>query len=177
MRRTQVRRLALALLLAAPGLARAGGLAVGDVAPDFALEGSDGEVHRLSDLRGERAVVLAWYPKAFTSGCTIECRSLAKHGDEIRSFDVAYFMASVDPLEESAAFAKSEEADFPLLSDPTKETAKAYGVLGPYGVAQRWTFYIGKDGKILFVDREVKPDSAGADVAAKLAELGIPKKR
>jgi peroxiredoxin Q/BCP len=177
MRRTQVRRLALALLLAAPGLARAGGLAVGDVAPDFALEGSDGEVHRLSDLRGERAVVLAWYPKAFTSGCTIECRSLAKHGDEIRSFDVAYFMASVDPLEESAAFAKSEEADFPLLSDPTKETAKAYGVLGPYGVAQRWTFYIGKDGRILAIDTQVAPATAAEDVAARLAELGVEKRR
>ena len=66
---------------------------------------------------------MAWFPKAFTQGCTIECKSLAANGDKIRKFDVAYFMASVDPLEGEGgnlAFAKSESADFPLLSDPDK---------------------------------------------------------
>jgi peroxiredoxin Q/BCP len=54
--------------------------------------------------------------------------------------------------------------------------AEAYGVLIPIvGVARRWTFYVGKDGKILFIDKDVKVDTAGADVAAKLGELGIPK--
>ena len=55
--------------------------------------------------------------------------------------------------------------------------AEAYGVVMPVvGVAKRWTFYIGKDGKILAIDKEVKVDTAGADVAAKLGELGVPKK-
>ena len=126
-------------------------LKVGDTAPDFTLQGTDGKAHKLSDYRGKQAVVLAWFPKAFTQGCTIECKSLAANGDRIRKFDVAYFMVSVDPLEGEGgnlAFAKSESADFPLLSDPTKETATKYGVLNPKGMASRWTFYIDKAGKI-----------------------------
>jgi thioredoxin-dependent peroxiredoxin len=64
-----------------------------------------------------------------------------------------------------------------MLGDPDKTAAEPYGVLMPaVGLAKRWTFYIAKDGTILFVDRAVKPDSAGDDVAAKLAELGIPKR-
>jgi len=65
-----------------------------------------------------------------------------------------------------------------MLGDPDKTAAGPYGVLIPLiGLAKRWTFYIGKDGRILFIDKEVKPDSAGADVAKKLAELGIPKRK
>ena len=75
------------------------------------------------------------------------------------------------------AFAKSLELDYPILSDPTKETAKAYGVLSERGFANRWTFYIGKDGKILFIDDKAKPITHGADVAAKLKELGVAEKK
>ena len=68
--------------------------------------------------------------------------------------------------------------DYPLLADPETKAAEAYGVRIPIlGLAKRWTFYIGKDGKVLYVDKEVKPDSAGEDVARKLAELGVPKKK
>ncbi len=70
-------------------------------------------------------------------------------------------MASVDAVEDNKGFAEKEKADFPLLSDPTKATAKAYGVLNPNGLARRWTFYIGKDGKILGIDKEVKPQDVG----------------
>jgi peroxiredoxin Q/BCP len=148
---------------------------VGDTAPDFSLAGSDGKTYSLSDLRG-RAVVVAWFPKAYTSGCTIECKSLAENGHLIRAYDVAYFMASVDALEDNKGFALQHKADFPLLSDPTKETAKAYGVLGTMGFAQRWTFYIGEDGKILAIDKEVEPATSAEDIAAKLAELGVDKR-
>ena len=99
-------------------------LKVGDQAPDFTLQASDGKTYKLSDFKGKKAVVVAWFPKAFTSGCTIECKSLAENGDKIRKYNVAYFMASVDPLEDNKGFAEKEKADFPLLSDPTKETAK-----------------------------------------------------
>jgi thioredoxin-dependent peroxiredoxin len=75
------------------------------------------------------------------------------------------------------AFAQSLDADYPILSDPTKETAKAYGVLSERGFANRWTFYIGKDGKILFIDKDVKAKSHGADLAAKLKELGVAEKK
>jgi thioredoxin-dependent peroxiredoxin len=71
-------------------------------------------------------------------------------------------------------FAESLELDYPILSDPTKEVAKAYGVIvGEKTTASRWTFYIGKDGKILYVDREVKPGAAGQDVLARIKALGI----
>ena len=68
--------------------------------------------------------------------------------------------------------------DYPLLSDPSKEVAKAYGVVDvdqPF--ASRWTFYIGSDGKILYIDKHVSPASHGRAVADKLGELGVPRKR
>ena len=168
----------LGLALATPAYAE---LKVGDPAPDFTLAATDGKTYKLSDFKGKQAVVIAWFPRAFTQGCTIECKSLAANGDKIRKFDVTYFMASVDPLEGekgSKAFAESEKADFPLLSDPTKATATAYGVLNPSGTfAQRWTFYIGKDGRIAAIDNAVKPASSAEDMIAKLGELKIDPRR
>src|SRR5690606_29912799 len=95
-------------------------LQVGDPAPDFALQASDGNTYRLADFRGKQAVVLAWYPKAFTKGCTIECKSLAENGHLIRAYDVQYFMASVDDVDTNSRFAEAQQADFPLLADPDR---------------------------------------------------------
>lgn len=151
-------------------------LKVGDMAPDFSLQGTDGKLHKLADYRGKKAVVVAWFPKAFTQGCTIECKSLAANGDKIRKYDVAYFMASVDPLEGEGgnmAFAKSESADFPLLSDPDKSVATKYGVLSARGFANRWTFYIDKSGKIAFIEKNVRPATSAEDMIAKLGELQV----
>ena len=86
-------------------------------------------------------------------------------------------MASVDDPETNKKFAESTEADFTLLSDPSKQTANAYGVIPPgKEYASRWTFYIGPDGKILDVDRSVKPGTAGEDMAARLGSLGVKKR-
>ena len=149
----------------------------GAMAPDFTLQASDGNSYTLSDFRDKKAVVLAWFPKAYTHGCTIECKSLAKNGHLIKQFDVVYFMASVDPIEDNIGFAKETEADFPLLSDPSKATAEAYGVLMPVvNVAKRHTFYIGKDGRILKIDTGIRPATSAEDMAANLAELGIVRK-
>lgn len=149
-------------------------LKVGDAAPDFSLQGSDGKTYKLADFKGKQAIVVAWFPKAFTRGCTIECKSLAENGHLIKKYDVTYFMASVDPVDENAKFGAEHKADFPLLSDPTKQVATAYGVLnGERGFANRWTFYIGKDGKILSIDKEVKPDTSAQDMAATLGQLGV----
>ncbi len=107
----------------------------------------------------------------------MECKSLRESGEDIRAFDVAYFAASVDPVDVITKFAKSLDADYPMLADPDATAAKAYGVVSPdRQYPQRWTFYIGKDGTILHVDRAVKPASAGADVAKRLSELKAPKK-
>jgi len=101
----------------------------------------------------------------------------------IREFDVAYFMVSVDTLEDNTAFAKKESADFPILSDPSKETARKYGVLADYSkfmlgeVANRWTFYIGPDGKIRDIDRQVNPGNSGTEVVARLKALKAPTRR
>jgi peroxiredoxin Q/BCP len=173
-----MRRLSMLVLVvfAAAAVAPAAELAVGDKAPDFTLQGSDGKTYKLSDYRGKKAVVLAWFPKAFTSGCTVECKSLAANGDKIRKYDVAYFMASVDPVEGekgNKAFAESEKADFPILSDPTKEVSTAYGVLNERGMSSRWTFYIDKDGRIAAIDKAVKPATSAEDMLAKLAELKV----
>jgi peroxiredoxin Q/BCP len=144
------------------------------MAPDFQLQGTDGNSHRLSDFRGKEAVVMAWFPKAYTRGCTIECKSLTENSDLLKQIDMTYFMASVDKIEDNIGFAKQQEADFILLSDPTLDAAKAYEVLGNYGVAMRHTFYIGKNGKILAIDMAVNPATSAEDMAAKLIELGIP---
>ncbi len=158
--------------------AATGELKVGDQAPDFRLQGTDGRTYRLSDFKGRQAVVLAWFPKAYTSGCTIECKSLAEHGDLIRKYDVTYFMVSVDPLEDNEGFAAQQHADFPLLSDPTKQTAGAYGVLNPVlGIARRWTFYIGLDGTITAIDKQVNPATSAEDMASKLGQLGVAVRR
>ena len=168
---------------------------VGDMAPDFSLQGTDGKTHKLSEYRGKQAVVIAWFPKAFTQGCTIECKSLAENGDKIKQYDVTYVMASTDNIEDNTKFAKAtsvtlqgrgggaatvvekKEADFPMLADPTKEVATKYGVLMANGqVANRWTFYIDKTGKVAAIDTKVNPATSAEDMLAKLAELKVAKK-
>ena len=80
-------------------------------------------------------------------------------------------MVSVDDAETNKKFAAEHEADFPILSDPEKTVANAYGVLGTTGFARRWTFDIGGDGKILSIDKAVRTGTAGEDHAAKLNEF------
>jgi peroxiredoxin Q/BCP len=86
-------------------------------------------------------------------------------------------MISVDTLEDNTKFAQMHEADYPILADTSKEIANKYGVLMAKGFANRWTFYIGPDVKILHIDKAVKPASAGADMVAKLGELGVAKRK
>jgi peroxiredoxin Q/BCP len=150
---------------------------VGDDAPDFTMQGTDGKTHKLSDYKGKQAVVLAWFPKAKTPGCTLECKSFREFGKELRGYEVAYFTASCDTPEFNKEFSDMHKLDFPILSDPDKSVAKAYGVVHDQRlVPERWTFYIGKDGKILHIDKEVKTAVHGKDVAAKLDELKVAKK-
>ena len=96
----------------------------------------------------------------------------------IRKFDVAYFTASCDDAETNKKFAKSLELDYPILSDPDREAARKFGVVTKErNVPFRWTFFIGADANILYIDKEVKAGSHGADIAARLKELGVTEKK
>jgi peroxiredoxin Q/BCP len=163
-------------LLGTPTRAAADEPKVGDKAPDFSLPGSDGKTYALSDVKGKQAVVIAWFPKAFTGGCTQECKSIHENSAKLKALGVAYFTASVDTPEQNEKFAKSLEVDYPILSDPGKKVAEAYGVVhDDRKVAERWTFYIDKDGIIRAIDKDVQKhtDSAGEDIAAKIKELKL----
>jgi thioredoxin-dependent peroxiredoxin len=149
-------------------------LKVGDKAPAFSLEASDGKTYTLEQYKGKSPVVIAWFPKAFTKGCTKECKSLKENSKALKDLKIAYFTASVDTSEKNTEFAKSLDLDYPILSDPDKSVAKEYGVMNESrGVTNRWTFYIDKEGVIKAIDKEIKVDKAGTDVAAKVKELGL----
>lgn len=102
------------------------------------------------------------------------------NGKELKRFNAAYFTASCDPADGARgniSFAKSLDLDYPILSDPSKKTAKAYGVVTltrPF--PHRWTFYIGKDGKILKIDKKVRAGNDGANAAEALETLGVDTK-
>jgi peroxiredoxin Q/BCP len=145
-------------------------LSVGDQAPDFKLQASDGKTYQLSDFKGKKSVVLAWFPRAFTKGCTIECKSLADNGHLLKEFNAQYFMASTDELSKNKEFAQETKADFPLLSDANGDVAEAYGV-SFMGYAKRHTFYIDISGKIVMIDRNVRPATSAEDMAKHMERL------
>lgn len=164
---------ALGLGLGPAGTARGDGPKVGDQAPAFEMKGSDGKTYTLAQFKGKRAVVLAWFPKAFTGGCTAECKSLRENGDLVRPLKVAYFTASVDTPDQNRKFAESLDLDYPILSDPDKSAAKAYGVLNERGMASRWTFYIDKDGVVRAIDKKVNTAQAASQLAEKVKALNM----
>ena len=107
----------------------------------------------------------------------MECKALRDSDREIRNYDVAYFMASTDNIEDNTGFAELHEATFPILADPTKTMCESYGVISPRGYASRWTFYIDEQGLIQKIDKEVKPVEAGAKLVENMELLNFPKVR
>jgi thioredoxin-dependent peroxiredoxin len=104
----------------------------------------------------------------------MECKALRDSAEALSQYDIAFFAASVDDLQTNTRFAEELELNYPILSDPEKTTAAEYGVLNDSGTfAQRWTFYIDKTGRIIEIDKEVKPASAGEDLVATLQRLGL----
>ena len=163
----------LGIILAGGVSVAADELKVGDKAPDFTMKGSDGKTYTLADFKGKKGVVLAWFPKADTRGCTAECKSFKENGSSLKATNVAYFTASVDKPEDNLKFSDKYTFDFPILSDPDKTVGKAYGVLNAGGMANRWTFYIDKEGVIKEIDKNVNFTKAGEDVLAKIKSLDI----
>ena len=100
----------------------------------------------------------------------------ATRGSGVDKFAVAYFTASCDDAETNKKFAESLKLDYPILSDPDRKAATAFGCLNPRKMSNRWTYYVGQDGIVLHIDKKVSARTHGADVAKKLAELGVEKK-
>ena len=151
-------------------------LDIGDPAPDFELTASDGQTYRLLPVHGTAPVVIAWFPKAFTSGCTAECRSIGATKRELDRYNAVIFAACCDDVETTRAFARSTGIGVPILADHDKRVARAYGVLGPIGLPRRWTFFIGADGRILNVDRDVHAADHGTAIATALERFGVSRR-
>lgn len=123
-------------------------LKVGDMAPDFTAQTSDGKTLQLSELRGRR-VVLFFFPKAFTPGCTVETRRFRDHYSELSAMGAEVVGVSVDPTEVQCEFASKEGVHFPMLGDESRHISKSYDVLWPLlNINQRVTYVISPQGRI-----------------------------
>ena len=125
-------------------------LQVGDVAPDFELPASGNHMVKLSDYRGLKNVLLAFYPFAFSPVCSLQLPGLQQQLEQFKSLNTAVLGISVDSKHSSAAFAEHLHLEFPLLSDFNKEVTRAFGVLREGGFAERALFVIDRTGKIAY---------------------------
>ena len=124
---------------------------VGQMAPDFRLKGPGGAFYSLSEHRGESAVVLVFYPLAFSKVCSHQLPEMQKHLPAFEQAGATVYGVSVDSHHANAAFARSLGLTFPLLSDWKHEASAAYGVLLPEaGYSGRAVFVVGKDGRLLW---------------------------
>ncbi|MCE5306218.1 MAG: peroxiredoxin [Acidobacteriales bacterium] len=124
-------------------------LKVGDLAPDFTLSSTSGTDFTLSDFRGKKNVVLAFFPKAFTSGCTREMTAYQAGIGEFNGIQAQVVSISTDNLDTLKRWSTELKASFPMLSDANHKVSKEYGVLaGVLGYANRTTFVIDTEGRI-----------------------------
>lgn len=145
-------------------------LAVGQEAPDFSGTIADGSRLTLSSLRG-RPVVLYFYPKANTTGCTLEARGFTEHYPEFQRAGVAIVGVSVDSTEAQKSFADKCSIPFPLVADRDKSIARQYGVLGLLGIAKRVTFFLDANGRVTDVVEGMMP---GPHVQRALTKFAAP---
>jgi len=139
-------------------------------APDFSLPDQNGEIHNLSDYVGKK-VLLYFYPKDMTSGCTVEAQSFRDNLDELKSRGVVVFGISKDSVESHKKFCEKEILNFDLLSDESTKVCKAYGVWmekSMYGKTymgiQRDSFLIDENGEIVKHYEKVKPEEHVAEI-------------
>lgn len=131
-------------------------LEVGVEAPEIVAKTGSGEVFRLSDLRGVLRVMLIFYPKDFTPGCTDQLIQVRKNIDHIRRAGIEPVGVNPDDADTHERFREAHALNFELLVDEDMQAAKAYGAVKPEGGIQRSVFVIGKDGKVMFA-REGAP--------------------
>jgi peroxiredoxin len=127
--------------------------AVGQLAPEFRLKGPTGQFISLSDYRGAQAVVLVFYPLAFTPICSHQLPELEKSREKIESAGGTVLGISVDSWQSNEVFARHLGVTFPLLSDFRREASRAYGVLDEAAYfSDRATFVVDREGRIAHVD-------------------------
>ena len=151
-------------------------LAEGDAAPDFAAKNQNGEAVNLTDFRGQR-VVLYFYPKDDTPGCTKQACSLRDSFDVFRENGIKVFGVSTDSEESHRKFISKYSLPFDLLADTEKEIVNAYGVYGEknnygkkYMGVNRTTFLIDENGKIVKIFKKVKVDEHASEVLEAFGE-------
>ncbi len=137
---------------------------INDPAPDFTLQDAVGNSYSLSDYKDKSPVVIYFYPKASTPGCTKQACGIRDEYEKFRENNITVLGISVDSKESLKEFMEEYSLNFPLLSDESKKVAEAYGVLNNIGLSSRITFIIDKNGNIANVIRDVDVDTHADDV-------------
>lgn len=151
------------MLLSAGCGGQAENLSVNDTAPDFTIEDAFGKSYTLSEFRGT-PVVIYFYPKANTSGCTKQACGVRDSRNKFEENNIIVLGISVDSKEAIAEFIEDYQLNFPLLSDGNKNVSRAFGVLNDFGVASRVTFIIDREGKIAKIIRDVNVETHAGEV-------------
>jgi len=139
-------------------------LSVGNSAPDFTLQDSDGNNFSLSNYKEKNPVIIYFYPKANTPGCTKQACGIRDSFRKFKENNIIVFGISVDSKESIKEFINDNNLNFPLLSDEKKEVSKAYGVLNNIGLDSRITFIVDKQGNIVNILRDVDVETHADDV-------------
>jgi len=158
------------------------GLSVGDNAPVFNAKADDGTTWNISNFLGEKNIVVYFYPAAMTGGCTKQACSYRDHREDLQSADVVVVGISGDKIENLRLFKLAETLNFTLLSDEKGDIARSFGVPLTVGgaikrtvegiehelvrevTAKRWTFIIGKDGRIIYKNESVNAENDSEEV-------------
>ncbi|GAB1259923.1 thioredoxin-dependent thiol peroxidase [Aurantivibrio plasticivorans] len=153
---------------------------VGNLAPAFSLKDQDGNKVSLKDFKGKNTVVLYFYPKAMTPGCTMQACGIRDHKKDFDKRDVVVLGVSPDPVERLPKFIEKQGLNFTLLSDEDHKIADKYGCWGlkkfmgkEFMGLIRTTFIVGKNGRLLKVMDKFKTKSHHETLLAELDELGI----
>lgn len=151
---------------------------VGNMAPAFTLKDQDGNKVSLKDFKGKKNVVLYFYPKAMTPGCTVQACGIRDNKKEFDKRDTVVLGVSPDAVERLPRFIEKQDLNFTLLSDEDHKIAEKYGCWGmkkfmgkEFMGLIRTTFIIGKDGRLLKVMDKFKTKTHHEDVLAELDEL------
>ena len=153
---------------------------IGNLAPKFALQDHEGNVVSLADFKGKSAVVIYFYPKAMTPGCTVQAQGLRDTAKALKKLNTVVLGISPDPIKKLAKFVERDALNFQLLSDEDHAVADSYGAWGPkkfmgreFDGILRTTFIVGKDGKLKAVMDKFKTKDHHTALIAELEALAL----